>query len=317
MLAAVLVVSAVGKLRAPERARDAFTAMGVPLWLNRPLVARAHPWAEIVLALLLLAVTGPAGVAVATAALLLMLVYVVLVVRALRSPVDVDCACFGSLGSERVTGLTVWRNVWLSALAGVTLCCSFGDRSVLGRVGALGNGELWWLVAAAAAALTVALVLHSAPHAEPDVEIWGESEDQSGYVRSRTPAVPVTLADGTTTNLRRLSKERAQLLVYVSEGCGSCQDIIAAVPQWQRELPQIDVRFIVAVSPEITRLTSRDKPLSIHDTERLVWDSFGMGGTPSAVLLGADGLLAGGPVVGRLAVPEFVDEIRNELGVLA
>ena len=32
-----------------------------------------------------------------------------------------------------------------------------------------------------------------------------------------------------------------------------------------------------------------------------------MQATPSAVLLGADGLLAGGPVVGATAVPEFVD----------
>ena len=34
-----------------------------------------------------------------------------------------------------------------------------------------------------------------------------------------------------------------------------------------------------------------------------------------AVLLGADGRLAGGPVVGATAVPEFVSDIREELAV--
>ncbi len=308
-------MSAVGKLRTPDRARDAFTAMGVPSWLNRPIVVRAHPWAEIALAALLLVVPGPLGVVVAAAVLLLMLVYLALVVRALRSPVDVDCACFGSLGSDRVTGLTVWRNVWLSALAGVALWCSFEGQPVAARLGGLGASEWWWVVGAAAAGLTAALVLHAAPQAGPDMEsdetVWGE--DEGDYVRSRTPAVPVTLADGSIQTLRQLSKERAQLLVYVSEGCGSCQDIIAAVPQWQRELPQIDVRFVVAVPPEVTKLTRTDEPLSVHDTDKLVWDSFGLRGTPSAVLLGADGLLAGGPVVGSVGVPEFVEEIAREL----
>ena len=40
-----------------------------------------------------------------------------------------------------------------------------------------------------------------------------------------------------------------------------------------------------------------------------------LGGTsaPSAVLLGADGQLAGGPVNGGSAVIEFVQEIREQL----
>lgn len=320
LLAVVLVVSAVGKLRAPERSRAAFTAMGVPAWLDRPWVSKAHPWAEIALAALLLVASGPLGVVVAAAALLLMLVYVALVVRALRRPVDVDCACFGSIGGERVTVGTVWRNLWLTALAVVTVTCAVEGPSVVSRVGALDAAGGWWLVSVLAAAVTAGLVLGTGGHghantaetAAPEVEEY--LDDDGDYLRSRTPAVPVLLGDGTTTDLRTLSAERAQLLLFVSEGCGSCVPVIEAVPEWREQLPQLDIRFVLQVDREVSRLTSAAEPRSLHDLEGLVRDSFDTRATPSAMLLGADGLLAGGPVVGSTAVPDLVAEIKEQLG---
>jgi hypothetical protein len=291
--------------------------MGVPLWLDRPWVAQAHPWAEIALAVLLLVVAGPSGVVVAAASLLLMLVYLALVVRALRMPVDVDCACFGTLGSERVTAGTVWRNSWLSALAAVTVVCALDGSSVMSRLGALDGSGVSWLAAVAAGALTVALVLGTGRSADAEAtapEVEGYVDDEGDYVRSRTPAVPVQLADGTTTDLRTLSAQRAQLLVFVSEGCGSCVPVIEAVPAWREELPQLDVRFVVQVGPDVSRLTSTEEPQTLHDLDGYAKESFGTRSTPSAMLLGADGLLAGGPVVGSVAVPEFVAEIREQLG---
>ena len=315
LLAGVLVVSAIGKLRAPARSGDAFAAMGVPGWLDRPWVATAHPWAEIALAVLLLTAPGPLGLVAAVLVGLLMLVYLALVVRALRLPVDVDCACFGGFGGERVTVGTAVRNLWLVLLALVSVACAGSGAPFVSQIGALEAGEGWWLLSLPAAAVTVWLVLGTGGDADAATAAASQGDEylEGDFLRSRTPAVPVTLADGTRTTLRELSQARAQLLVYVSEGCGSCQDVIAAVPRWQQELPQVDVRLVLAASPEVTQLTSTDEPLSVHDTEMFVWDSFDMGGTPSAVLLGADGLLAGGPVRGNRAVPEFVAEIRHEL----
>jgi hypothetical protein len=99
----------------------------------------------------------------------------------------------------------------------------------------------------------------------------------------------------------------------VSDGCFSCNEVIAALPEWRNELTQVDVRVIVRQPVDASALTSREEPLSLHDTDGLVSESLGMRATPSAVLLGADGLLAGGPVVGSIAVPEFISEIRAEL----
>jgi hypothetical protein len=125
--------------------------------------------------------------------------------------------------------------------------------------------------------------------------------------------VLVTLGDGTVTHLRQLSAQRPQLLVYVSDGCFSCNDVIAAIPSWRNDLPQVDVRVLVRQSFDISTLTSTEEPMSMHDTDGLVSESLGIRATPGAVLLGADGLLAGGPVVGAIAVPEFVSDIREEL----
>jgi hypothetical protein len=136
---------------------------------------------------------------------------------------------------------------------------------------------------------------------------------EGDYLRSPTPAVLVTLGDGTVTHLRQLSAHRPQLLVYVSDGCFSCNDVIAAVPSWRDDLPQLDVRVLVRQPVDGSALTSTEEPMSVHDTDGLVSESLGMRATPSAILLGADGLLAGGPVVGATAVPEFVSDIRQEL----
>lgn len=315
LLSAVLLVSAVGKLRAPARSRTAFSALGLPTWLDRPSVAAAHPWGEIALAALLLVVPGPAGVVVAAAALLLMLVYLVLVVRGLRSPVDVDCACFGNLGGERITAATVWRNAWLSAIAAVALWGALDGVAVLSRVGSLGASGLWWLAGVLGAILTTVLVVGAGRPAEspapaPVMSADGEPED---YLRTRTPAVPVTLADGSTTDLRQLSAQRAQLLLYVSETCGSCADVIAAAPAWRARLPEIDIRLLLALEPAASGLRSLDEPMTAHDPERRVKESFGMTGSPAAVLLGVDGLLAGGPVSGNPSVQEFVAEVAETL----
>jgi hypothetical protein len=56
--------------------------------------------------------------------------------------------------------------------------------------------------------------------------------------------------------------------------------------------------------------------MTLHDPRRWARETLGLDGTPAAVLLGADGLLAGGPVSGRDEVVAFVDEIAGELAPL-
>ena len=311
ILSVVLVVSAVGKLRSPRASAEAFRDLRVPAALSGRRVVAALPWGEIVLAVGLVLVGGPLGVVAAVAAFLLFTAYLALVVRALGFDVPVDCACFGDFAPGRITRRTVVRNAWLVALAALAVATSTQGSSVAARL-ADGRAPWWWVVGAVAAAVTVHLVVgRSTPAEEPD-EQAALVEEEGDYLRVRTPALPVTLGDGTTTTLRRLGDTRPQLLVYVSETCGSCLEVIEAVPGWREQLPQLDVRIVVHAGPESSGLTSRQEPLSVHDTDGLVHETFDLR-TPSALLLGADGLLAGGPVTGSLAVPEFVEDVRAEL----
>ncbi|MEW1954974.1 MauE/DoxX family redox-associated membrane protein [Terrabacter sp. NPDC080008] len=316
LLAVVLVVSAVGKLRSPEESARAFRDLRVPQPLANSLVAQSLPWGELVLAVGMVLAGSLAAVVVDAVTLLLFAAYLVLVVRALGFDEDVDCACFGSLAPGRVTRRTVVRNAWLVALAAIALVAAASGGSVVARV-ADGRLPWWWLLGAAAAAVTTVLVLgtgQAGAVGDGGTEhLDGQAVEEGDYVRSRTPALPVTLGDGTETDLRALSSARAQLLLFVSEGCGSCGGVIAATAQWAAELPELDVRHVLEVVPGVGTLTRAEEPRSVHDPAHRLWDSFGVRGTPSAVLLGADGLLAGGPVTGAEHVPGFVADIRAEL----
>jgi hypothetical protein len=314
ILAVVLAISAAGKLRTPRTSAEAFRDLRVPAPLASRVVVQGLPWGELALAVLLVAAGGWLGVVAAVAALLLFAAYLALVVRALGFEESVDCACFGEFAPGRITKRTVWRNVWLVVLAVGALALSFQGGSPLTLL--LGDRvALAWFLAALAAALTTYLITVRAP--EPS-QAQGESlvsaEHFDDYVRTITPALPVTLGDGTETDLRALSAQRAQLLLFVSETCGSCSDVIAAAPVWRQELPQVDVRLVVSAQPDASAITSKEEPLSVHDPAYRLPGSFGFRGTPTALLLGADGMLAGGPVTGSTAVPEFVADVRNELG---
>lgn len=313
ILAVVLVASAVGKLRSPRSSAEAFRDLRVPAPLAGPAVVRALPWVEIALAGLLLLAGGWLGVLAALGALGLFAAYLGLVVRALGFEQPVDCACFGEFAPGRITRRTVLRNAWLLALSLLGAALSFDGLSPVARLAA-GSGSWAWLAGAAAAAVTTYLIEGHRPADQGAVvATTAGGDDLEDYIRTRTPAVPVTLADGSTTDLRQLSTQRAQLLLYVSETCGSCAEVIAAAPGWRQRLPEIDVRLLIALEPGASGLRSLEEPMTAHDPERRVKESFGMSGSPSAVLLGADGLLAGGPVTGSPTIQEFVAEVAEAL----
>ncbi|MDO5683823.1 MAG: hypothetical protein Q4G46_13480, partial [Propionibacteriaceae bacterium] len=52
------------------------------------------------------------------------------------------------------------------------------------------------------------------------------------------------------------------------------------------------------------------------DHEDTAAQAFQIRGTPAAVILGVDGLVAGGPVVGGEAVVQLIDDVLAEKGAL-
>ena len=167
IVAAVFVASALGKLADPRRAALAFDALKVPRPLAQGWMRTAHPWAELLIALCLVVASGIPAVVTAIVTTALAAAYLVLIVRALQSPEPTDCACFGVVGAEQVSGWTVLRNVWLLGLSAVCVWVAQDGRSPLQWAADLGS-DAWWLVAMVAAATMTALVVHpSAPKPAP------------------------------------------------------------------------------------------------------------------------------------------------------
>lgn len=319
ILAAVMIASAVGKLRRPDDLAG-WVGLGVPAAFRREWLLRLHPWGELVLGLALALLGGLLGALAALATAVLMAAYTWLVGRAWskarQTGEDATCACFGE--SAPVTGATLVRNVWLLVLAVVTTATVWAAPVVGGALVALGD-EWGWLVALAAAGFTAGIIVWRRPEqadatSRPAAGLTGApAEDELDYVRTRTPAIPLTLGDGSQANLRTLSQTRPILLLAVSENCGTCAPVIDRVPEWRELLPEVDVRMLVSVRPEESRLTVREHPQTLHDPDGNVRASIAEWGTPAAVLLGADGLLAGGPEQGARAVRSFVGDIYESL----
>lgn len=326
ILAVVLVVSGLGKLRSPD-SLDSWRDLGVPARLRQQWLLRLHPWAELALAAALTLLGGVLGALAATAAVALMGGYTLLVVRALEQANDASCACFGTRAA--VTRSTLTRNFWLTGLAIVSLLVIWTTPLFGGPLGQLVSaGQPAWLIPIAIAAATTLLVLRSEqPEAKPpsaaplttptepgqSTATETATEDEADYLRTRTPAVPVTAADGTILNLRTLAARKPILLLAVSETCGACTPIIEHLGRYRELLPEVDVRLLIHALPEHTTLTDTSEPQTLHDPHGYVSGSIQDWPTPTAVLLGMDGMLAGGPEIGNVAIPAFIDDIYESL----
>lgn len=318
VLAGVLLASAVGKLRHPDDPAG-WAELGVPKALRRPWLVRIHPWAELALAVALAVLGGLLGILAAVVAAILMAAYLWLVWRTLLREVDASCACFGE--RRPVTRVTVIRNAWLTVLA-------LGTASVIGITPLVGGAvaaavmtaEPGWLLGVTVAVITVLVIrwpeggtdgTDAVPAASAVVTA---SDDELDYVRTRTPSVPVTLADGSLVNLQQLTMLRPMLLLSVSATCGGCEPVIEKVPEWRRLLPEVDVRLLLSHAPQDGTLTELTAPQSLHDPHGYVSGSLAeYWSTPTAVLFGVDGLLAGGPEVGYLDIVRFVEDIDATL----
>ncbi len=305
-LAAVLLTSGVAKLRDPRATRDAFVALRVPRRVPVDAAATALPWTEIALAVLLVA--APAGwlVPVSVALVLLMLAYTWLVARALGFDGPVSCSCFGSLGRHEIDRTTLLRNVLLVALAGVLTWFAADGGSAPAAFGDLDGGGWWALAATAAAAAVAVLVTGVAPTSSlPPAD--GELLD---YERQAIPYGVLTGIDGKSWTLTELAERQARLLVVLNPYCGSCVRTAEKIDAWaHRMAPAVG---ILVVYPH--------RDVDVAHSEDLVWVEPELNvrrlfsvGAPSAVLLGADGLVAGGPVTGEDGVEHFVQDILAEL----
>ena len=309
-LAAVLVTSGIAKLRDRRATRDAFDALRVPAVVPAELAAPALPWIEIALAVLLLVAPATGLVPVAALVLLLMLAYTALIGRALGFEEPVTCSCFGSIGRHDVDRTTLARNVLLMALAAVVLWFAADGGSIPGVVRGLEDSDGWTLLAAAVAAAVAVLVV-----GDPSRPAAPESDEAEllDYERRPIPYGVLDLADGRSATLAELATSQARLLVVLNPSCGPCDRIAARLDEWVAGLePAVGIVAIYPLEHVPSEGLGHAAELAAVEPELNVRRVFDVG-TPAAVLLGADGLLAGGPVAGENAIADFVEAVMGEI----
>ena len=330
LLSITLLISGLAKLGAREGTQDAMRSLRLPLPTMHASVASVLPVTEIVLALAIWIPAPPLQVLLTGLVAALMLTYLVIIARALTFEEQVHCSCFGTLVSPTVSRTTLVRNVLLSVLGllAVVAAASGAMTTLLVQapMGLIGLG----IALLIAIALTAATIGGSV--AEPDADAPTaastaadaastaaadvDEDELLDYERSPIPAAVLQQPDGRLITLTQLTAQRAALLVFVTEGCGPCERVLDHAEEWIGELEQtLQVRFVFSrpLDQLRERTTDRVEGHALHDLQFTARTALGGTSAPSAVLLGADGQLAGGPVNGGSAVIEFVQEIREQL----
>ncbi len=151
---------------------------------------------------------------------------------------------------------------------------------------------LLWLVALAWGTPVFALQVATNP------PVLAHDEFESGY------------------NLRAYSARQALLLLFLSMECGYCDDIKALVPGWIKAIPQVAIKVVSPRSAE--EYFAKGDPYSLRghylrDVNEEVSHLLAIEAVPAAVLLGTDGLLAGGPVEGKKAVIDLVEQMLEQI----
>lgn len=334
LISLTLLVSGLAKLPDRTATADAMLSLRLPARSLHPAAATALPVAEIVLSLAVwIPIPALQGV-LAAVTLLLMLAYLVIIARALTFGEAVTCSCFGTLGSPTVSRTTLGRNVLLVVLAALALgSAASGTTAQALRVEA--PSALALLLALALAVLLTALTLGGSrrPAAEDDAapdqaadtgappvaDLPADAaamDAELDYQRSSTPYGMLRMAGQEPITLRTLTRERAALLIWVQPGCGPCERVLSSVPGWLEEIGDvITIRTLFRVPPEElpASVLERAGATAAQDIDRNLMDVFRARHSPSAVLLGADGMLAGGPVRGGNDVIRFVQEIVDQL----
>ncbi|MFC6422767.1 MauE/DoxX family redox-associated membrane protein [Ornithinimicrobium tianjinense] len=320
-LAAVLVLSGVAKLGDPGSTASMIRLLRLPSFLAGAVVPRLLPVVELVAAVLLLTPWIWTYAVGAALALGLFTAFLLVVARAMTFDPRPTCGCFGRVGNHQITARTVWRNVLLLALALVASWIALGGSAAGALVARFSAGDWLWLVLAVGQATVAVLVLGGAgsesrtPAARRRDRGAAESTrapDELDYVRRPFPRGSLLSQDLEPRTLHALTRHRAQLLVLANCWCGSTMDTIARLEGWRERLPQLDVQLVHTHRPWDAPELSAVQGVW-WDPGSTLYDALGAGVSPAAVLLGMDGLLAGGPVNGVNAIEEFVEDIAAEL----
>jgi hypothetical protein len=311
----VFAVAGGAKVMDHRGARQAVRAFGVPDSLATP-ISTLLPVAELAVAAALLvtrtAVGGAAG------ALVLLSGFVVGIAVSLAKGRQPDCRCFGQIHSAPVGAKTIVRNLALGA--GAALVVVAGPGTGL-STWSEGLTKLEWLTFLAALVLVVAFAREGSPLVTrwqrsrqlaspippPEVIVIGSS-GAGPPVGSKAPDFSLPGRDGTRLTLQMLrASGQPVVLVFADPGCGSCATLLAELGRWQADhIARLTIAVVSRGQGAAPGLQARGIVNIGVQTGREVAQAYRVGGAPSAVLIGVDGVVASPVAVGVDAIRELV-----------
>ncbi len=130
----------------------------------------------------------------------------------------------------------------------------------------------------------------------------GNAPHPASRIGTRAPAVSLPDLNGKTVNLHDVTDERT-LLLFWNPGCGFCQRMLGDLKDWEARRPT-DAPKLLVVS---TGTVEANQQLGLRSTVVLdqgftTGRAFGATGTPSAILVQADGTIGSEVAVGAQAV---------------
>ena len=303
----VLALSGAAKLIDHQGTADALASLCILGERAHGAIAWALPVGELLVALGLWLRLSAAALTAAILSVIAFAVFTVVIARALRFDDPVTCACFGTLGSPSVSRLTVVRNLVLLATAGIA-AVAIGNGALPGAALVTDPARVTATSATVLLTGTVTwLVLAPGRPRRADNDAEGVV---AGDVAAPIPVGQVQGRDGALVTLRELPAAQAVLLVFLSPGCGPCLRVPEALPEHRtRVSPAVRIDIVASGRADWTA----DAGGAVwEDPERNAARLFGISGRP-AILLGADGTVAGGPVTGEDEVTALIDEMAGQL----
>jgi len=299
LVAVVLLVAGVAKIRHRADTRDALGRFGIPAAVV-PAVAVLLPWAEILVAVILLFAGRPVLILGAAGALVLTGGFFFVVVRAVVKGDDFECGCFGAWNRTRVTPLLAVRNGALLAAAiavAALIATGFPGMPAL-LVEATGADVLWVLMLLAGMGLT-ALFMASSHTRTTELA----AADSFARGEDGTDAEVVTAA-GEVTRLRDLAHHSPQVIMFIRPGCGSCEELLLDLEDEGSGAAGVWIavsghrRIFEAAHPALA-----SRALYAVQAAR---NALGVHKTPTAVVVGLNGVVDAGPVSGATAVRDLL-----------
>lgn len=314
-LFALFITSGLAKLFDRAGSRQAIEGFGVPGGLAG-VVATALPPVEIAIAAAL--VVGKTTRVGAAAAVLLLALFAAGIGAALARGKRVACHCFGALSVRTAGPRALARNLALAAVATFVVVATgehpLGIGTWAGELSAAQSVAFW---------LSLVIVVLSA------AAIWAGREllRQQGRLMLRLDALEGVPEKGSALPLRApsftlkrpaggdlsldglLAGGGRVLLVFSDPHCGPCAAAVPVVAAAQRAMTgRLTIAVLTAGSTPQSEAAWREHQLDLIgiDEDSAVAHSYGVVGSPAAVLIASDGKIATAPVYGVQRISDLL-----------